>query len=136
MAQKRIQWSEDSVELALSAMKDGSLSLRQASSTFGIPKSTLALYKSGKSQIGIKPGQVPILSADEEKALVEYVLHMSRIGYGRTKEQLQDIVHEILKKDGRPNPFKNDRPGDKWWKLFVKRHPMLSLRTPEQLQLS
>ena len=84
----------------------------------------------------MKPGQVPILSPDEEKALVEYVLHMSRIGYGRTKEQLQDIVQEILKKDGRPNPFKNDRPGDKWWKLFVKRHPMLSLRKPEQLQLS
>ena len=135
MATKRMQWSEENVELALSAMIEG-LSLRQASSTYGIPKSTLALYKSGKSQIGMKPGQVPILSPDEEKALVEYVLHMSRIGYGRTKEQLQDIVQEILKKDGRPNPFKNDRPGDKWWKLFVKRHPMLSLRKPEQLQLS
>ena len=45
-------------------------------------------------------------------------------------------MHEILKKDGRPNPFKNDRPGDKWWKLFVKHHPMLSLQTPKQLQLS
>ena len=71
MAQKCMQWSEDSVELALSAMKDGSLSLRQASLTYGIPKSTLAMYKSSKSQIGIKPGQVPILSADKEKALVE-----------------------------------------------------------------
>ena len=49
---------------------------------YDIPKNTLALYKSAKSQIGIKPGQVSILSANEEKALVEYVLHMSRIGYG------------------------------------------------------
>jgi len=61
---------------------------------------------------------------------------MSRIGYGRTEEQLQDIVQEMMKTDGRPSPFKDDRPGDKWWKLFIKRHPVLSLRKPEQLQLS
>ena len=67
--------------------------------------------------------------------LVDYVLYMSKIGYGRMKEQLQDMVQEMMK-DGRPNPFKNNRPGDKWWKLFTKRHPMLSLRKPEQLQLS
>ena len=52
MATKRMQWSEENVELAVSAMNEG----RQASSTYGIPKSTLALYRSGKSQIGMKPG--------------------------------------------------------------------------------
>lgn len=41
-----------------------------------------------------------------------------------------------MKKDGRPNPFKNGRPGEKWWKLFMDRHPILSLRKPEHLQLS
>ena len=106
MATKRLQWSDESLQLALAAINDEKLSLRQAASMYGILKSTLALYMSGKSQIGMKPGQSPFISAEEEKILVEYVLHMSRIGYGRTKEQLQDIVQEMMTKDGRPNPFK------------------------------
>lgn len=57
MATKRLQWSLENVELALAAMDNENLSLRQAASMYGIPKSTLTLYKSGKSQIGMKPGQ-------------------------------------------------------------------------------
>ena len=61
---------------------------------------------------------------------------MSRIGYGCTKPQVQDMVKKILDRDGRPSPFANKRPGEKWWKLFKERHPELSLRQPEHLQLS
>ena len=32
------------------------------------------------------------------------------------------------------NPFKDDRPGKKWWQLFVQRHPEVILRVPELLQ--
>ena len=48
----------------------------------------------------MKPGQSPSILAEEVKILVEYmyVLHVSRIGYGRTKEQLQGIVQEMMKK--------------------------------------
>ena len=46
------------------------------------------------------------------------------------------MVQAIIKKDNRPNPFTNNRPGKKWWKLFKERHPVLSLRQPEHLQLS
>ena len=46
------------------------------------------------------------------------------------------MVQAILVKDGRSNPFTNNRPGEKWWKLFKERHPELSLRQPEHLQLS
>jgi len=55
---------------------------------YGIPKSILALYKSRKPQIGMKPEQSPSILAEEVKILVEYmyVLHMSGIGNGRTKE--------------------------------------------------
>ena len=61
---------------------------------------------------------------------------MSRIGYGRTKEQILDVVQALVKKDGRPNPFTNGRPGKRWWELFKKRHPALTLRLSEHLQLS
>ena len=61
---------------------------------------------------------------------------MSHIGYGCTKQQVQNMVQAIIEKDGRSNPFTNNRPGEKWWKLLNKRHPILSIRQPEHLQLS
>ena len=61
---------------------------------------------------------------------------MGQIGYGRTREQIFDIVAKIVTKDGRPNPFVDGKSGRKWWALFKKRHPEISLRTSEKLQLA
>ena len=103
---------------------------------YGIPKSTLHLYAIGKIELGSRPGPSSILTTAEEEKLVQYVVEMSRIGYGCTKQQVQNMVQAIIEKDGRSNPFTNNRPGEKWWKLLNKRHPILSIRQPEHLQLS
>ena len=58
-----------------------------------------------------RSGPPPILTKDEEAELVEWVINMNRIGYGRTKDQLNLTVKALLDKDNRPNPFKNNRPG-------------------------
>ena len=44
-----------------------------------------------------------ILNPDEEAKLVQYAIHMTAIGYGRTKQQLQHLVKQIIQKDGQPN---------------------------------
>ena len=54
---------------------------------------------------------------------------MAEIGYGRSREQICEVVKSILDNDGGPNP------GRKWWLLFKKRHPQISLHSPEPLQL-
>ena len=36
---------------------------------------------------------------------MQYAIHMTEIGYGRTKQQLQYLVKQIVEKDGQPNPF-------------------------------
>jgi len=59
---------------------------------------------------------------------------MSKIGYGQTKQQILTMVQKNLKKDDRLNPLKDDRPGKKWWQLFIKWHPDVSLRIAEPLQ--
>ena len=79
------------MEDALAAINEEKVSLRQAALTYGIPKSTLSLYKSGISENGKKknnPGRAPFISPEEEKLLVDYVIHRSRIGYRKTKESL------------------------------------------------
>ena len=129
-------WTQDALISAVDDIQRNNMSYRRAAAKYGIPRSTLALYAKGKLEIGTKPGPSSVLTSAEESKLVEYVLHMSRIGYGKTKEELFDIVQMILEKDGRENPFTNNRPGRKWWKLFKQRHPELSLRSPELLQIA
>ena len=128
------KWSLNDLAAAVEDIREKKLSVRTAAAAHGIPKSTLFDYASGKVEIGSKRGPDTILTAAEEQMLVNYVIHMAEIGYGRTREHLCNTVKEILEKDGRPNPFKNNRPGRKWWSLFMKRHP-IALHSPEHLQL-
>ena len=100
------------------------------------PKSTLSLYANGKLQFGGRPGPASILTPAEEQRLVNYAVHMAQIGYGYTRDQILNIVAKIVAKDGRKNPFVDGRPGRKWWSLFKKRNPTVTLRTPEKLQLA
>ena len=65
--------------------------------------------------------------------LCEWLLEMSRIGYGRTTEELKLVVKRILDKDGRPNPFCDNTPGYDWFTAFMKR---LSIRQSESLPVS
>ena len=63
-------------------------------------------------------------------------MDMANIGYGHTREQVSEMVKRLLDEDGRPNPFVDNYPGHDWWYGFLRRHPQISLRSPEQLQLS
>jgi hypothetical protein len=58
---------------------------------------------------------------------------MSRIRYGRTRQELLTTVKKIFDNDGRKTPFKDNRPGKDWYRGFIKRHPELTERAPMQL---
>lgn len=69
--------------------------------------------------MGRRPGPLPVLTPDEEKRLVEWAVEMAKIGYGQTRHQICEMVKKIIEKDGRPNPFKDNRPGKDWWYTFL-----------------
>ena len=117
-------------------VKEEGLSLRKAGELYGVPKSTLSDYVQGKVEVGRRRGPPTILSNAEENMLVDWAIEMSKIGYGRTRQQVCEIVKQILDKDGRPNPFPDNRPGKDWWYVFLGRHPHITMRTPEPLQLA
>ncbi len=62
----------------------------------------------------VRKGPQPVLTHYEEQVLEDWLVEMASIGYGRTKQQLQHSVKEILQKEGRQNPFKDNLPGRKW----------------------
>ena len=133
---KHSKYSKADLEVTVTKVTDKKLTLRQAEAVYGVPKSTLSDYVSGKVKLGQCQGPPTVLSAKEEGKLARWALEMAAIGYGRSKEQILLTVQKIVEKDQRPNPFKDGKPGKKWWKGFLGRHPELSLRKPEPLEAS
>ena len=129
----RKRYSDETLVHAVDMIKSKSMSFRQAASAFQIPKSTLSNKVNDKTPIDCRPGPATILTPAEEKHLADWAIHMAKIGFGRTRDELLDKVQTILKEDGRKNPFKDDKPGKDWYYAFLKRHPVISERAPQQL---
>ncbi|XP_039297928.1 uncharacterized protein LOC120354627 [Nilaparvata lugens] len=86
-----------------------------------------------RSSLDARKGPPTILTQNEEELLCLWLKAMAKKGIPVEPRQLLDAVEEIMKKDGRQNPFNEGRPGRKWIDLFFKRHPDISLRKPEAL---
>ena len=44
------------------------------------------------------------------------------------REELKKEVKNVLDSDGRASPFKDNKPGDYWFRAFMNRHPSLTER--------
>ena len=104
MAQSK-KWCTEDLCTALQDLQTNKKSIRVVAAAYGIPKSTLFDYASGKVEIGSKQGPPTTLTIAEEQKLVDYAIHMAEIGYGRTREQICSTVKKIIDSDGRPNLF-------------------------------
>ena len=74
-----------------------------------------------------KPGPECYLFPEIEQRIYKWLLKMTRIGYGQTKPDLFDCVQMIVGCLKIPTPFVDDRPGEKWYRLFLHRFPDLAL---------
>ena len=138
MRKKRTKgnYNVDSLKEALSVVKEGT-SLREAANTFEVPKSTL--FRKLKSSAPVdksRKGAPTILSSTEEEETVPWILYCAERGFPVNKKQLLDTVKKYIINAGRDNRFKDDRPGEKWYKIFMKRHTNLSIRTAQSLTTS
>jgi hypothetical protein len=89
---KRRAYDQSMVDQAAEFVRSGSMSLCGASKLYKIPKMTLHDRKYASSKIGAKT----VLSLEEETQLEKKALHMSRIGYERTRKELADDVKRII----------------------------------------
>lgn len=72
------------------------------------------------SKIG--SGGKTVLTLKEEQLIVCALEYVSKCGYPQDRNDVKDMVHHFLTSIGRTNPFKGDRPGDDWIRLFEMRH--------------
>jgi hypothetical protein len=131
---KRGTWSEESMRLALDAVKSKRLSIRQAGELYGIPPSSIQDWKIGKTS-SKKIGHQTYLTEFEEMALVEWCFTMQKVALCLTLNMLKCTIQTILKNAPRTHPFRNGIPWHKWWAGFKKRHPNISLRCADGLEM-
>ncbi|XP_039300746.1 tigger transposable element-derived protein 1-like [Nilaparvata lugens] len=81
-------------------------------------------------------GPKSTLNEEEEGVLVLWIKSMAARGFPVTTAQLIESVQHLIKKLGRENPFKEGKPGRKWLKLFMQRHPTITNRISENLTMS
>ena len=133
---RRKQWKQEDLEKAVVEVQEHGKSVRAAAALHGVPPTTVHYYASGKAELGARPGPATVLTREEEKELELWAIKMSDIGYGQTRRQVCEMVKAMLDRTRRTSPFPDNRPGKDWWYGFLRRHPKVSMRTPQQLQAS
>ncbi|XP_062541699.1 uncharacterized protein LOC134209705 [Armigeres subalbatus] len=98
---------------------------------YGIPRGTLQYRLSEHFKNKGRTGPDSLLSTSEETIIVSWLQVMEKRGFPITRKGLASKVAAYLRKHPRDNLSRNYVPGRKWLEGFMRRHPQLTLRTPE-----
>ncbi|XP_014211331.1 uncharacterized protein LOC106641424 [Copidosoma floridanum] len=130
----RMQYSKEKMVLAVEEVKRGS-SIIASARKFAVPESTLRAKLQNKYN-DKKPGPSSFLSQEQEKEIVDWLFCCSKAGFPITKSQLLQSVQAFCVNLKIKNPFTDNKPGRSWYGSFVKRHPEISVRILENVNLN
>ena len=120
-------WTKEDMENAID-MARRTKNIKAAVRHYKIPYTTLRYHISGKVSGEHGRGHPTVLTADEEREIVEACVIFAEWGFGLGRREVEGIIQKKI-------PFKNGVPGEGWWSGFMKRHPELRHRKPQHLQM-
>ena len=83
---------------AMEAVKTGRLGVNRAAEEYNVPKTTLKDRLAGRVKHGVKSGPGSYLTPSEETELVKFLIDICKMGHGKTKREVIDIVKRTVKK--------------------------------------
>lgn len=98
-----------------------------------MPYETLRRRVVGEVEINCRPGPPTIFTPEEEQLIVNYLVTMSDMGFGLSRDNVIALAYTIAERIERDNPFRDGHAGRGWLDGFRSRHPKLTLRTPQPL---
>ena len=125
-----LKYDAATLQKALASVRDGKF-FGAASKEFGIPKSTLRDHMQGRSSVEVRPGRKRSIPEELENQVVDKVIAAAQAGFPITKRQFLMKVGMLAKKMKLNTMFKNDVPGDDYWRCLKARRPDLVIRTAE-----
>lgn len=128
-------YSQQTLQLCLAAVRSGRMSQRKAEQEFKIPRRTIINKLKGNRNI--RPGRPSVFSEEEEASFVNCILGFSEFGFPLDSMDLRMIVKSYLTRIGRNvAQFKNNVPGHEWVLGFLKRHHELTVRFASNIKRS
>lgn len=107
---------------AVAAVQERRMSIRHASKTYNIPKSSLQRYLIN----GFRTSRILTeLKSEEEEELVHWLYTIVELGFITKSHQLKDAVQFYLNGKNRITIFTENRPGKLWHHRFLRRHEMI-----------
>lgn len=129
------KYKEEDVIKAIDEISKGA-KVRETCRKYNIPHTTVINKMKLKYPVQRKMGPPSILTTQEESLLKTWIIAMAKKGFPVNKEMVVDTVKKIITEENRPNPFKDNTPGRKWFSSFLKRHPDLTARHAESINIS
>ena len=127
----------DRIKRALySVSSKKSISIRKAAQENDLSYSFLYRRWRGVVDLFKLKGQSSVFSEAEEEAMARWLCEMSQRRMGLRMCEFLDFVQSVVKKENRQTPFKDGRPGKKWYYSFMNRNSyIISSRTETPLEL-
>ena len=129
----RQKWDVNNMQKAIEAVNKG-MAVRTASRKFDVPQMALKrriLKKNvfaidAKKSLGSKQC---VFTPEQEKELVDHILNMESM----TTHDVRNLAYQLAERNNIRHPFSPEKQtaGKDWLVGFRKRHPEISLRSPE-----
>ncbi|XP_062593403.1 uncharacterized protein LOC134254888 [Saccostrea cucullata] len=126
----------EKVRRALYDVSKNNQSIRKAAGENGLSYSFLYRRWTGEVNEYKMKGQPPVFTESEETAMAKWLCEMSQRGMGLRMCEFLDFVQTVVNKEKRQVPFKNGRPGKKWYYAFMNRNShIINQRVETALEL-
>ena len=129
----RFKYDGDTLKLAVLTVQRNEINKNEASKLYGILKSTLIKKVNSGVMTIEKMGPDTVLTTAEEEKVKNWIIAKAKIGFPMNCDEVKDTVKLILEDLKRENPFTDNRPGDSWMKLFLRRHKSIGKKNTEVL---
>jgi len=135
------QWSEQDLQLAVAAYKNGDYGLNKSAQIYNVPKATLKRHADGKNvhfNLAKSFGRPAVFDANMEQKLVNHLLHLESLFFGFTINDIRKLAFDIAEKCSLTHNFNKEKKlaGKKWYYGFMKRNSQLCLRQPEATSMA
>jgi transposase len=135
---KKGQWVQQSLQTAIDKVLTKEMSLREASSRYNIPKSTLhrktsSLNRGREVSLQPKMGRFTnTFSPEYEQVLVEHVKDLANRCMPLMKKEFLKLAYDLAEAMKIPHRFNKEKQtaGKHFYYDFMQRHPYISLRAP------
>ena len=118
-------WNEANIKSPLNMCREGKL-IHASTKAYGMSEATLRnrfkVQEEGKTLVG--PGRKIAIGEQKEKQLADCIRTIYNVSFSPSFHKIKEIVQEYVESNKLRTPFKNNGPGKKWVKSFMKRNRM------------